>query len=115
MKILLSVVLFTFFPCTSLSPCLLSLLLPVVSHPCTLVLARAIITDLSYFLFVRDVQAKYVYAGIQKATQYGMTCDEDIIVLHPTPDYQLPIYVSNAGWNDKANRCVYSHPEVRKK
>jgi hypothetical protein len=49
--------------------------------------------------------AEYIHAGIQKATGWGMTVDEDIIVL--TPDSPLiAIYYNSAGWDRDKNRCV---------
>ncbi len=48
--------------------------------------------------------AEYVHAKIQPATAYGMTVDEDLIVL--TPDApNVAIYRSDAGWNRDKSRC----------
>lgn len=50
-------------------------------------------------------EARYVHARIQKATQRGMTVDEDLIVL--TPDApRLDIYRNDAGWNRNRSRCT---------
>ncbi|MBN2009479.1 T9SS type A sorting domain-containing protein [candidate division KSB1 bacterium] len=48
--------------------------------------------------------AEYVHAKIQPASAYGMTIDEDLIVL--TPDApNVAIYRSDAGWNREKSRC----------
>ena len=48
--------------------------------------------------------AEYVHAQIQPATAYGMTVDEDLIVL--TPDAPLvEIFRSDAGWSRDKDRC----------
>ncbi len=49
-------------------------------------------------------EAVYVPANIKKATQWGMTVDEDILIL--APDAPLTdIYYNGAGWS-KQDRCV---------
>ncbi len=49
--------------------------------------------------------AEYVHARIRRAEARGMTVDEDVIVL--TPDApMMDIYLNNAGWNKKKNRCL---------
>jgi hypothetical protein len=49
--------------------------------------------------------AEYIHAGIQKATAWGMTVDEDLIVM--SPDAPLtPIYYNSAGWDREKNRCL---------
>jgi hypothetical protein len=49
--------------------------------------------------------AAYIHAGIQKATAWGMTIDEDIIVM--TPDSPVTaIYYNSAGWDRNKNRCI---------
>ena len=54
-------------------------------------------------------EAVYVPAKIQKATAYGMTVDEDLIVL--TPDAPLrQIYRNDAGWNRNRSRCTIDGP-----
>lgn len=50
-------------------------------------------------------EAKYVYAGIQKATSFGMTKDEDIIVLSPNSPL-TDIFINNAEWDADKDRCV---------
>ena len=51
-------------------------------------------------------KARYIYAGIEKSTAYGMSIDEDYIVM--TPDTALlDIYESTAGWNKERSR--YEH------
>jgi len=48
--------------------------------------------------------AVYVPANIQKATDWGMTVDEDLIVM--TPDSSMTeIYHNGAGWDRNKNRC----------
>ena len=48
--------------------------------------------------------AEYVHAQIQPANSWGMTIDEDLIVLTPdAPD--VDIYRSDAGWNRDKSRC----------
>ncbi|HMF72338.1 MAG TPA: hypothetical protein VK616_12750 [Flavitalea sp.] len=50
-------------------------------------------------------KAVYVPAGLQKATESGMTIDEDYIVL--TPEAPLvDIYENHAGWDRNKSRCV---------
>ncbi|MBN1558788.1 hypothetical protein JW998_00960, partial [candidate division KSB1 bacterium] len=49
-------------------------------------------------------EADYVHARIQPATAYGMTIDEDLIVLIPTAP-AVEIYISNAGWDRDKDRC----------
>ena len=52
--------------------------------------------------------AQYVHAKIQSATAYGMTIDEDLIVL--TPDAPMvQIYKSDAGWNRDKSRSISSY------
>jgi hypothetical protein len=48
--------------------------------------------------------ARYIYAGIEKSTAWGMTIDEDLIVMDPgeTP---MEIYVNFAGWDRNKSRC----------
>lgn len=49
-------------------------------------------------------KAVYVHAKLEKATQQGMTIDEDYIVL--TPDEALvDIYENFAGWDPNKSRC----------
>jgi len=48
--------------------------------------------------------AVYVYAGIEPATEAGMTVDEDIIVFTPKEPL-LDIYTSNASWDRTKDRC----------
>jgi hypothetical protein len=49
-------------------------------------------------------KAVYVHARLEKATQAGMTIDEDYIVMQP--DAQLVnIYENYAGWDKTKNRC----------
>lgn len=49
-------------------------------------------------------KAIYVHAKLEKATQQGMTIDEDYIVM--TPDETLvDIYENFAGWNGNKSRC----------
>jgi hypothetical protein len=48
--------------------------------------------------------AQYIHAKIQPATAYGMTIDEDLIVM--TPDAPLvEIYRNDAGWDRNKDRC----------
>jgi len=48
--------------------------------------------------------AVYVNAHIESATAYGMTIDEDYIVM--TPDApMMNVYYSNAGWSTSRSRC----------
>jgi hypothetical protein len=48
--------------------------------------------------------AIYVYAGIQPATAWGLTIDEDYI--HMIPDAPLtPVMYSSAGWSSSKSRC----------
>ncbi len=49
--------------------------------------------------------AEYRHAKIQKATQAGMTVDEDLIVLTPQAPL-LDVYRNNAGWNRNRSRCT---------
>ena len=49
-------------------------------------------------------EAQYVHAQIQPATAYGMTIDEDLIVLTPDAPF-VEIYRSDAGWNREKSRC----------
>lgn len=48
--------------------------------------------------------AEYVHAKIQPATAYGMTVDEDLIVLTPEAP-PVEIFISNAGWDSNKDRC----------
>lgn len=50
-------------------------------------------------------QAEYVHAKIQKATAWGMTKDEDIIVLSKSAA-MTDIYVNNAEWDRNKDRCT---------
>lgn len=57
--------------------------------------------------------AQYVSAGIDAATQKGMTADEDVIVL--TPDAPLtPVYKNNVGWSDSTSgaRCTIQGDKI---
>lgn len=49
-------------------------------------------------------EAEYVHAKIQPATAYGMTVDEDLIVMAPGAPF-VEIYRSDAGWNRDKDRC----------
>jgi PKD repeat protein len=49
-------------------------------------------------------EAEYVPAKIQPATAYGMTVDEDLIVLTPEAP-PVEIFISNAGWDSNKDRC----------
>ena len=49
--------------------------------------------------------AEYTHAYIERATQAGMTIDEDYIVMTPAAPL-MDIYWSNAGWNANGNRCL---------
>lgn len=50
-------------------------------------------------------KAKYVHAKLEKATQQGMTIDEDYIVM--TPDESMvEIYENFAGWDRTKSRCA---------
>ena len=54
--------------------------------------------------------AQYVHAQIEPATQYGMTTDEDYIVM--TPDEPLmDIFMHNAAWDRNKSRCDRVIPE----
>ncbi len=48
--------------------------------------------------------AVYVHARLEKATQYGMTLDEDYIVLSPAAP-MVEIYENYAGWDRTKSRC----------
>lgn len=50
-------------------------------------------------------QAEYVHAKIQKATAWGMTKDEDIIVLSKA-SAMTDIYINNAEWDRNKDRCT---------
>jgi len=49
--------------------------------------------------------AKYVHAHIEPAKAYGMTVDEDIIVLTPKEPL-IPVFKNYAGWDIKKDRCT---------
>jgi hypothetical protein len=49
--------------------------------------------------------AVFVPAEIERAMAAGMTIDEDIIVLKPDAPV-TEIYINNAGWNRKKDRCT---------
>jgi len=49
--------------------------------------------------------AKYVHAHIEKATQAGMTIDEDYIVMSPGLPL-IDIYENYAGWDRNQSRCA---------
>jgi len=49
-------------------------------------------------------KAVYVHAGIEKATQAGMTIDEDYIVMTPESPL-IDIYENYAGWDRNKSRC----------
>ncbi len=53
--------------------------------------------------------AVYVPAGIEPANAYGMTVDEDLIVLKPQAPL-LDIYTNYAGWDADLDRCVEEGP-----
>gem|GEM_PF-1730004 len=53
--------------------------------------------------------AVYVHANIQKATEAGMTVDEDLIVMTPEAPL-LDIYRNDAGWNRNRSRCTIDGP-----
>ena len=48
--------------------------------------------------------AKYIPAKIGPALAYGMTLDEDIIILTPTAPL-IPMVVNRAGWDGSKTRC----------
>jgi hypothetical protein len=48
--------------------------------------------------------AQYIYAGIGWPTQYGMTSDEDIIIMEPNAPLK-DVVVNNAGWDGSKTRC----------
>ncbi len=50
-------------------------------------------------------EARYIHAGIQKATAFGMTKDEDIIVLSPGSPL-TDIFINNAEWDANKDRCT---------
>ncbi|MFA5971178.1 MAG: T9SS type A sorting domain-containing protein [Lentimicrobiaceae bacterium] len=50
-------------------------------------------------------EARYVHAGIQKAIAFGMTKDEDIIVLSPNSP-PTDIFINNAKWDKNKDRCT---------
>lgn len=52
--------------------------------------------------------AVYVPAGIEQRTAYGMTVDEDLIVMRPEAP-MLGIYTNHAGWS-QADRCPIEGP-----
>ncbi len=49
--------------------------------------------------------AMYVNAKIQEATDWGMTIDEDLIVMCPEA-YLMTILESDAGWDRNKSRCI---------
>ncbi|MGV8877551.1 MAG: hypothetical protein ACOH2A_00840 [Sphingobacteriaceae bacterium] len=49
-------------------------------------------------------KAVYVHAKIERAMQYGMTSDEDYIVMSPDEPL-VNIYENFAGWDPKKSRC----------
>lgn len=50
-------------------------------------------------------KAVYVHAKIEKATSWGMTLDEDYLVLSPESP-SVPIYQNFAGWDRNKSRCT---------
>ncbi|MFW5852163.1 MAG: hypothetical protein ACOCWB_08065, partial [Bacteroidota bacterium] len=50
-------------------------------------------------------EAIYIHAGIQKANSFGMTKDEDIIVLSPSSPL-TDIFINNAEWDANEDRCT---------
>ncbi|MEO0874944.1 MAG: hypothetical protein AAFY48_10090, partial [Bacteroidota bacterium] len=53
--------------------------------------------------------AVYVPAGIEPANAFGMTVDEDIIVMKPAAPL-VDIFTNYAGWNADLDRCVEEGP-----
>ncbi len=48
--------------------------------------------------------AQYVSAGIGRATQMGMTTDEDVLILRPTAPLKS-VALNDAGWDPSRTRC----------
>lgn len=76
---------------------------PVAAQECRDPLAQPFAADSIWNMPIGS-EADYVPAGVQPASRFGVTVDEEIIIL--TPDAPLvPIYAHDADWDPERARC----------
>jgi hypothetical protein len=78
-------------------------MVPIFAQECRDPLAQPFAVESIWNMPIGDA-AEYVPAGIEAPTRFGVTVDEEIIIL--TPDAPLtPIYAHDADWDPERLRC----------